>query len=42
MSLRNLWNGLCNRYGEGIIIFVLLDVIFILVSIYGALKIGFY
>lgn len=42
MDLRKQWNGLCDQFGEGIIIFLGLVVIFALVWLYCGFRTGFY
>ena len=42
MNLRKQWNSLCSQFGEGIMIFVGLVVIFVLVWLCCGFRTGFY
>jgi hypothetical protein len=42
MNLREQWDGLCDQFGEGIMFFVGLVVIFVLVWLYCGFRTGFY
>jgi len=42
MILREMWNGLCDRFGEGIIILMAIIFIYVSVSIYSFFKVGIY
>jgi len=42
MNLLKHWDGLCDQFGEGIMFFVGLVVIFVLVWLYCGFRTGFY